>query len=219
MDDQKHLIKKLDSFFAPFKERQSQPGEILVRAGSNPTGIFYLTDGIVKQYAITQKGDEVILNLYHHFAFFPMSWAINGTPNSYYFEAMTPVRTRQAPPATFLEFLKNEPDILYDLISRVFRGLDGLNLRLSFLLAGNTYACLITELLITAKRFGQAINQGTSLQVTVNQKDIAAQSGMTRETVGREMSILKEKGLISFDHHILTIHDTSRLEKELYQSS
>ena len=209
------IINKLDSFFKQFKHQQYKKGEILIRADDNPSGIFYLTNGYVKEYAISKKGDELVVNIFKPISFFPMSWAINDTSNTYYFEGMTDVEVWRAPREKAVEFIKHEPDILYNLMSRVYLGVDGLLTRMTYLMAGNAYARLITELIIYAKRFGKQDNK--QVAITVSEKDLAAQSGMTRETVSREMKLLKDKGLISFKNHVLMIKDLQKLEEELLE--
>lgn len=210
-----HVSKKVADFFQQFKSQVYKKGEILIRADDNPAGIFYLTEGAVKLYVISNKGDELVLNIFKPVSFFPMNWAINGTQNIYYYEAMTPVLVRKAPKEQVVAFIRSNPDVLFDLMSRIYRGLDGMLMRMSYLMLGNAHARLITELLIQAKRFGKKGEQQNSFVLHVSEKDLAAQAGMTRETVSREMKVLKEKGLIAFEKNKLTIHDFVTFEEEL----
>ena len=85
--------------------------------------------------------------------------------------------------------------------------------RMTYLMAGNAYARLITELLIQAKRFGTK-NEST-VEIKVSEKDLAALSGMSRETISREIKVLKEKSLVTFNKNILIINDMNQLEEEL----
>lgn len=187
-------------------------GELLIRADDNPQGVFYLTKGYVKQYAISKKGDELVINVFKPVAFFPMSWAINETPNEYFYEAMTDVEVWRAPREDVVTFIKGNPDILYDLMSRVYKGVDGILTRMTYLMSGNAYARLITELVIYAKRFG---NNENRVEVHISEKDLGAQSGMTRETVSREMKLLKDEGLVTFTQNKIVIEDVKKLEEEL----
>lgn len=207
------ISKKVEEFFSKYKAQKYKKGEILVRADDNPSGIFYLKEGIVKEYAISRKGDELVVNVFKPQAFFPMSWAINDSQNSYFFEAITDLDVHRAPKEEIVEFIKTNPDVMYDLLSRVYKGTDGMMTRMTYLMAGNAHGRLITELLIQAKRFGKTVNK--SIEVTITEKDLAAQSGMTRETVSREMRVLKDKKLLSFSKNILLIHNLQQLEQEL----
>ncbi len=207
------ISKKVEQFFTQYKQQKYKKGEILVRAGDDPTGIFYLKEGIVKKYAISRKGDEMIVNVFKSVSFFPMSWAINKTPNSYFYEALTNLNVHRAPEDDVNNFIKDEPDVMYDLLSRVYRGTEGMLTRMTYLMAGNANSRLITELIIQAKRFGTKQEKG--IEVKTSEKDIAAQSGMTRETVSREMKVLKDKKLVTFSKNILLIHDMQKLEDQL----
>lgn len=207
------ISQKLDNFFKQYKHQIYQKGEILIRVDDDPEGVFYLTSGTVKEYAISKKGEELVVNIFKPISFFPMSWAINQSPNNYYYEALEEAETWKAPREKVVEFIKSNPDILFDLMSRVYKGTDGMLKRMTYLMAGEAYSRVITELLITAKRFGKP--EGEMAQLHISEKDIANQSGMARETVSREIKSLKDKGLVTFRKNELIIKSISDLENEL----
>lgn len=208
------VTNKVTDFFKLYKVQQYKKGEILIRADDNPSGVFYLTKGKVKEYAISKKGDELVVNVFKPNSFFPMSWAINQTPNIYYYEALEDLEVRRAPRKEVVEFVKSNSDILFDLVSRIYKGVDGILMRMVYLMSGEAYTRIITELLIIAKRFGY-VTQNKSFKLTLSEKDLANQTGMARETVSREMKILKDKGLVSFNKNILVIKSLDDLESEL----
>ena len=219
------VIEKLDSFFIQYKQQIYKKGEILIRADDNPLGIFFLKSGIIKKYVISKKGDELVVNLFKPDSFFPMSWAINDTPNIYYYEARTDAEVWRAPKDAVLTFIQENPDILYDLLQRVYMGTAGILLRMTYLMSGSAYSRLITEILIHAKRFGEECLPSDLLDVSkshknaviihISENDLAMQSGMTRETISRELKILKEKRLVTFIKNSLVVLDTEALEFEL----
>lgn len=209
------LSEKIDAFFGQFKKQLYKKGEILVRADDDPAGIFYLKSGMVKEYAISKKGEEVVVNIFKPHAFFPMSWAVNDMPNGYYFEAVSDTDVIRAPRERVLEFVKQNPDVLYNLLQRVYKGTDGLLTRMVYLMGGSAYDRLITEIIIQAKRFGET--NKTSVSLKVSETDLAAQTGMTRETVSREMKTLKNKGLVVLQRNSLVITSLQKLEDELVE--
>ena len=75
------VTETLDIFFSQFKRRDYKKGEILIRADENPTGVLYVTAGNVREYAISSKGEELVVNIFKPGAFFPMTWGINQTEN------------------------------------------------------------------------------------------------------------------------------------------
>lgn len=92
-----NISQKLENFFKQFKHQVYEKGEVLIRVDDDPDGIFYLTSGTVKEYAISKKGEELVINVFKPISFFPMSWAINQTPNAYYFEALEDLEVWKAP--------------------------------------------------------------------------------------------------------------------------
>ncbi len=210
-----NVQKRLDDFFGKYKSVSYDKGEIIIRADEEPSGVFLLKDGIVRMYGISSQGEELSINIYKPISFFPMSWVLNDTISHYYFEAVTNVSVLKSPKLEFLEFLKKEPEVLFNLVKRIYKGLDGYFTRMEFLMSGNAEARLITELLIYGKRFGEKKAEGIVVNFKLTEKDIASQSGVTRETVSRQLSKLKEKGLIEYRNKTLIIKDLSMLEEEL----
>src|SRR3989344_7631835 len=210
------VLKKLNSFFSQYKLRKCKKNEILILSGEDPKGIYYIKDGYVKMYGISKKGDELILNIFKPISFFPMNWAINNTPNIYYYEAMTPLTIWKAPKDKTLTFIKKNPEILFDLLSRVYTGVDGIISRTTYLMTGSAYARLVAEIIIYTRRLDRILDTiHDTRRLKITEKQLATSSGMTRETVSREMKRVKDKRLVSFTRNELTIFDTNRLEEEL----
>lgn len=187
----------------------------MIRADENPLGIFYLKNGRVKNYIISKKGEEVILNIFKPISFFPMSWAVNQTENIYYYEAMTDIEVWRAPKDETVGFIKNNTDVLYDLVKRIYLGMDGLLMRMSYLMSGTAYERLIGEIIILARRFGEMDKKTGRISINIKEKDIAAESGMSRETVSRTMKILKDKKLTVYKSNQLIVESIKSLEEEL----
>lgn len=208
------VSKRVEDFFTQFKHQLYKKGEILIRADDDPPGIFYLKEGVVKMYMISRKGDEVVLNIFKPNSFFPMSWAINDTQNIYFFEAITEVHTYRVSKEEAVEFIKNNPDVMYDLLKRMYIGTERLLTRMAYTMRGNAYSQLLIELIIHVKRFGTA-EKNNSYSVTTTETELGTHTGITRETVSREMKILKKKRLVTFEKNRLVIKDLKKLEDEL----
>lgn len=216
MPVEKSIEEQVASFFETFPKKTYKKEEILIHAQDIPQSIFYLKKGVVKEYFLSQKGEEVVINIFKPGAFFPMSFAMNKMPTTFSFEAETVVEAYQVPSEVALDFVKKNPEVLYDLLRRVFLGTDGLLLRMAYLMSGNARQRLITELLIHAKRFGRdSLEENNKVEIIISEKDLANQAGLTRETVSRELKQFKEKGLAEFEKGIITIHSLAALEAEL----
>lgn len=211
----KKIIEDTTSrFFSRFPQKSYAPHEVIVHAGDDPPGVMYLCSGAVVQYDITESGGKVVVNIYKPGAFFPMSWAINSTSNNYYFEAHGDVQIRVAPSEEVVSFVKKHPEVLYDLLSRVYRGLDGVLTKIVQQMSGNARTKLLNCLLIRAKRFG-AVDVNGHIHVSVTEHELADETGLTRETVSREMSKLRKAKLVQNSKGRIIIPDTNLLETQV----
>jgi len=208
------VTNTVELFFSQYRLRKYSKGQILILNGDDTDFVYYLTSGRVKQYDITYRGDEIILNVFKPPAFFPMSLAINKTSNLYTFEAETDVELRQAPADDVVQFLKNSPEVTFDLLSRVYRGLDGLLGRMTYLMSGSAKGRLMYEILIACRRFGKQTTGGSCI-IEMNETDLAARAGLTRETVSREMKKLIDDNLVALQHGKVTVKNIPQFEEKL----
>ena len=210
--------KQVEDFFHQYKIRKYSKGHILIFSGDQPEYVFYLVEGRVKQYDVTYRGDEITLNVFTPPAFFPMSLAINKNANVYTYEAETDVVIRQAPASDVVTFLKANPDVQFDLLSRLYRGVDGLLSRMAHLMASSAKERLMFELVIACRRFGK-IEKGSSYSLVMNETDIGARAGLSRETVSREMSKLEKEGVLTFRAGKVVLHDFAAFEQKLTKAT
>lgn len=208
------IARKVERFFNAYPLKSYDKGQFLVLADEDPKHIFYLLKGQVREYDISHRGDEVVVNVFKPPAFFPMSWAINKTPNRYFFEAATSVTVRLADPDQAVEFLKANPDVMFDLLSRLCIGTDGLLRRTAHLMGGSAKSRLLFELITECRRFGERRSDGSYL-ITMNESEIGARAGLSRETVSREIRELKKLNLIAVSRRGILLTDINALEKKL----
>ena len=203
---------KVANFFADFPLRKISKNHVMVQAGDELPGVIFLISGQVQQYDITDGGEKVVVNIFKPPAFFPMSWAINKTPNQYFYEAASDIQCRIAPPDKTVAFIKDNPDVLFDLLSRVYSGTDGLLRRMAHLMGSSARSRLLYELQVQAKRLGLPQADGSILLKTT-ESDIAKQTGLARETISRELTKLRH--LVTVNHSGITIKDINQLQDEI----
>ena len=205
---------KVEEFFASYPLRKYPKDQILIHGGDDPQHIFYVAKGKVRQYDISYRGDEVVMNIYKAGAFFPMLWALTDLPNRHFFSAESAVEVRVAPKDETLAFVTANPDVALDLLRRLYIGVDGLLGRMAHLMAGSARSRLLYELIVEAKRFGEPVEDG-GLLVAIRESDLAARAGLSRETVSREMQKLIKQGLATMKSQQIIVHNLNKLEEKL----
>jgi CRP/FNR family transcriptional regulator len=208
------VTNKIERHFSKYPKRSYPKGQILVFADENPEHIFYIVEGSVRQYDVSYRGDEVIVNIFRPPAFFPMSWAINRTPNKYFYKTESETELHIVPVDDTLNFVKDNPDVLLDLLSRIYKGMDGLLGRVVHLMSGSAKSRLLYELIIECRRFGKK-NKNGSYNLAVSEVDLAARSGLSRETVSREIHKLKTDGLVDVSSKGIVANNLESLEKKI----
>jgi CRP-like cAMP-binding protein len=208
------IADKINQNFSQYPIRSYPKGQILVFADESPEHIFYIVKGQVRKYDVNYRGEEVIINVFKTPSFFPMSWAINRTPNKYFYKTETNVELHAVPTEDALEFLKQNPDVTLDLLGRLYQGLEGMYGRIVHLMSGTARSRVIYEIIIECRRFGKKQPNGNYI-LSANEVDLAARSGLSRETVSREIGKLKIQGWVEFRNKDIVIKDVSQLERAL----
>jgi len=208
------ISRKVANFFTAYPLRVFNKRQIILQAEDPLSSVFYIVEGRVSQYDITSTGSEIVVNTFKPGAFFPMSTALSNAPNSYFFEASTTVKAHLAPPSDAVQFLRDNPDVTLDLLTRVYRGVDGILRRMTHLMGGNAKTRLLFEILNATYRFGEP-QKDNSIFIPLKEGDLARLSGLARETVNRNMQDLKAAGLLTVAHNGITISDIKSLEQLL----
>jgi CRP-like cAMP-binding protein len=207
--------EEFETFYKQFTVRNYKKGEMIIRADDDPQGIFCLTKGYVRQYTISKSGFELTLHILKPISYFPMVWAINGTPNVYYFEALTPVEVGRAPRDEVVDFIKDKPALLFALMSELLEDYAETLKRVEHLVFSDAYRRVISILIYIAKHFGEETKKGIIVKHRFTQQDIATLVGVTRETASNEMVKLEKEGLIKYVDHSMLFDNMKKLNFEL----
>ncbi len=150
-------------------------------------------------------------------SFIPISHAIDQpVKNRFFYAADTDVITRVAPTKDVLKMLEDNPDVMMALIHRINRGLNEFLDRSLSLMAGNALSRVAYEIYIEAQRFGVDEPDDAKF-IEMNERTIAARTGLTRETVNREIRKLKEISAVKVERKGILVTDFTKLEKKLYK--
>ncbi|OGM08526.1 hypothetical protein A2Z67_02230 [Candidatus Woesebacteria bacterium RBG_13_36_22] len=205
----------LDKYFSKYKLITVGKNSTIIFSSDEPTGVYYLRKGYIKMNTVTPDGNELTLNIYKPGTFFPMFWAIGDVPNQYSFQAMTQVTLNKATKSEFIEFLRTNPAVLFDLTKRILRGTDGLITNIRHFLVGNSNHRVASALLMAAKRFGKKTDKGkTIIYLNLTHQDIADLAGMTRETTSLAIGRLSKLKILKQVRRKFVIEDINTLSKE-----
>jgi CRP-like cAMP-binding protein len=203
-----------DECFTQYPILRYDTNQIIIHADDSPSGVFYIKNGFVKMSAILENGREITLNIFKSGAYFPMIWAIADISNTYYYRTVGKTELKRIPRDKVLEFVKKDPDFLFDLTKRILSGVSGLLLNIEHQLSGDSYHRVIAALVLAVNRFGVVQNKCISINFPMTHQEIAGIAGLTRETVSLAMEKLVKKKIIAYKGRTLLINDKGALMKE-----
>jgi len=213
------LSAKLNLFFQNYKLTSYRKRDLILHANDASSSVFYIKNGYVRVYRISEQGEELTLTILKPKDFFPLTYGIHAITNPYYLEAITPLELWKAPQDKFLDYIKNHPDILYELTSRILVRFDGVLSRIEYLVFSNAYTKVAATLLVCAKRFGEKIGNDIVVKVPLTHRDIATLVGITRETTSLEMKKLEKQGFLGRNGKLFVVKNLRRLEQEILLTS
>lgn len=199
------IRKKLESHFFTQEPILFKKGNAILEAEDPIENIFLIQKGLVRQYIISEEGEELTINIFRPGSFFPIMLILSNTPNKYNFEAIDDVKVYKSNPEKVLEFLKKEPEVLFDLTTRFAQAISGLTERIEQIHFKQAYSKVASILLYLSKK--------NLINLALTHKDLSFMTGLTRETVSRQIEKLVKENIVSQKNHFLTIKDLSKLEE------
>lgn len=210
------IQKLLHSFFDKFELKLFDKGKTVIMPTNDK--IFFLTKGVVKMLGLSKKGEDLTLNIYKAYSLFPISLIFN-IQNKYTFKSLTEIQGYFAPKKRFERFITKNPTVLFDLLKRVYQGLDGFFMLSEALLSGDSFYRVLTQLIIYARRFGQKNHNIITFDWHLTHRQLASQTGLARESVTRQIKKLQNKGLVGYSGKKIFIYDLSKLEEAFFSFS
>lgn len=186
-------------------------GELIIREGESPSGIFYIKSGFVKAYDITRYGEENLLSIRKEKEIFPIIWGLTAERWHVMYEAMTATEVYRVSQTDYIKEVRHNSDLMAPLLDITLQMYRFQSQRIINLEYRSARERLVSFLLITSERFGKKTKEGIKINAPLRQKDIAHSINTSRETASREISALERKGLIiTNDFIVLTQIDKLR---------
>jgi CRP/FNR family transcriptional regulator len=202
--------EKVDEFFSRYRQHQLKKGQGIIFSGENVLLVYKLDKGRIGQYSISDSGQKTMLNVFKPPSFLPMSFILRDMPSPHFFEAMTDCVVRTAPAEAVRQFLLKNNEVMYDLLTRLYSGIDGLQDRMMLMATGGATSRVLLELVISTDRFGEEQSNNVYI-LPMTETELALSAGLSRETVSREISKLKDIGLVEISHNEIRVPDYKAL--------
>ncbi len=196
-----------------FIKRNYPKGQILFHKGDEGGNLYIILRGSLKIVLPSSDQEEIILAILTIGEVVGELSFIDGKQRSATVVAAEDTDVLSLKRDDFLKFLSNN----FNAVRKIFEILAG-RLRDTDDTLEEAYffdlpARIARKLLSLARQFGAWDHDRISIKVRLTQRDIAAMAGTTRESVNKQLRILRQKGLIKYDGGYLTILDPARIAR------
>ncbi len=211
----KQVYKTLQEHFAEYPIRKYPKGQIVLFAHETPQNLFFVAQGKIKQYELSYRGDEIVVHRFQRSFCFPSSWAFNHKPSPYFYKTETEAVLHLVPVVDYLLFMRSNPDVMMHFLGRMQSHIEEVYGRMVHSMAGTAKTRLIYELLMECKR--AIVNEPDQSRILkVREVDLASRSGLSRETISREIKNLKNSGSLDINDRTIIVRNIGELERSLH---
>jgi len=201
---------------ALMQRRSLHKGEILFHKGDAGSSFFIIIKGLIKIGVSNKLGDEVTLALLRNGDFFGEMALLDDKPRSADATALEDSLLYVLERDVFFSFLfQNENAVrsILRALSLRLRRTDDLFTEISFLTVPTRLAKRLYELAEPLQTPG---NESNEYRIRMSQRDLAAMLGVTRESINKELKILRDKGVVTTARNAIIIQDLERLKRRAH---
>lgn len=197
---------ELRKLFSSGRKLSYKKGEIIQRANETPRGVYFLSEGFVKEFTLSNDGSEHLTSVYEPEELFSVNWIFLDIVPNVYREAHTHIVVYKLEKDIFCKALDESPAIRQELLVFMMNQVHLLSSRVENLTFSNAYDKVAYHLIHLAGRFGVRQKDGWFITLPFRHQQIAESLSMTRETATRMITRIERQGHIKQDgkgHYIL----------------
>lgn len=194
-----NTYKATEAFFSKGRKLSYKKGDIIQRASETPRGVYFLTEGYVKEYSLAKDGKEHFHLVYGPGQLFSIIWTFLGITQIVYREAFTEAVVYRVDADSLKKELARDPKFAQEIQHLLMRQIFVLKTRVENLAFDNAYDKVAYRLLYLAGTLGVKQKEGWLIPLPFRHQQIADSVSVTRETASRILERMVRNALISHD--------------------
>ncbi len=205
----------IDRLSRAVRPKALKSDEILFLKGDEGEAMYIVRDGAIKIVLPSETGEEFIVALLKKNDFFGVMAMLDGETRSADAVAMGPSEIFVLGRNDFLSILQSDMNALKTILcdlSRMIRKTDDLLGDVCFFTISTRLSKKLIEL---AETIGIREGKGVVLDIDLTQKELGDMVGATRESVNKELRVMREQGLIDLEGSRIRIVDVEGLRDRL----
>ena len=196
-------------------EKEYKKGELIFGPYDTENRVFEIGEGEVEIYQLSLDGKKVIIDILAPGAIFansPFSFE-PGLDSNDFALARSRVVMRVLQKSDFLNWLKIMPEMAVSLVGQVSTKLTEADDRIRDLALSDARTRLVNELMRFGRKWGKELENEIVMGTRLTHEELAAMTGLTRETVSRELKRLRHDEVVGLDRHKHIVVDKNEVKK------
>ena len=195
------------------RRRSVRKSQQILRAGAAGDDVAIVLDGHVKLVAYGADRREVVLAIRGPGELIGEMAALAGQRRTATVIAVDDVEVGYLGADELKTFLADHPDVALVLIRMLVRRLSEADRDRVDLATQDSVGMVAKRLVELATEHGKRVDEGTLIEFSLTQDELASWTGATRETVSRALRLMRRVGWIATDHRSITVLDLTALRE------
>ncbi len=196
--------------------RRFPAGSALFLAGDMGHEALVVLSGLIKVEIVSAEGRLVILDVMGPGSLVGEMASLDGGPRSATARAQTDLEVLTVPTDPFNEFLIRHPRVLHGVTMILVHRLRDSGQRQLQLGTGDSLARLCFRILVMVDRFGSEIDGQPTVECPLNQTELAAWCGLSREAVVKQLRRMRTLGWLETDGRRMTLLDPVAIKSRAF---
>lgn len=193
-----------------------ESGETLFEQGSSCAGIYCVKSGTVATRRTSDRGDSVVLRLYHHGQTLGYEAAFRDAAHAVSAQAVEDCEVCFIDRTVFDRFLSENTDLARRFLKTTADVIEQDEKTKLNLVRAPLRTRLASVLLDLREHYGSVDDEGTmSIELPLSRRALASLLGARPETISRAIRELEEHDVVKFDSRTVIVPDLDRLFDEV----
>lgn len=206
----------LARYFESQRQIKFAAGAFLLMAGEDADTVFFIHHGRVKEYMITESGDNKLIAIKGPGDVIPLELLFHERPSILFYQTISNTVTYAVPRHRFQDALSNDRELGSAVLNNTLAVVRRYTKRLQNLELKTARHRIVFRLLDLAKRLGRKSQTvSDDIVVPLNHQDLADATNTTRDTANREVSRLAKEGVVKKRRGVIIVPNIAKLQSKL----
>ena len=209
----KTVIGQMAKIFEGYQNIPLKAGEIIVRPGDPVDYLYFVESGVMRQYSVSEAGEELTGYLYSPGSIFFMPWVYGLKENVYYFESLVESVVWRGPRRELGAKIMRDLALLNYMCGGAYVGLQVLMMHMESQVYGNAKRKIASVLCILEKFYGRRQNGKVEINIPLTHQLLSTIVGVTRETISLNLAKMRREKIVDYEGRIVKIINKGKLQQ------